>query len=148
MLFNLDDCSLTQTFLQIALPRYVYCPATPLNQPHIGPTCGMPLGTIYDLLHYILPCLPQLSPDAYLEHTLADLDLAGSDVKGIGEKNKMRGVIRDVFPSRSCMWLPHPGCNTKLMSTLPIDRMDPEFVEVGAHATESAHDSRNAGICV
>ncbi|KAF6253419.1 guanylate-binding protein [Scenedesmus sp. NREL 46B-D3] len=71
----------------------------------------------------------ELSPDAYLEHTLADLDLAGSDVKGIGEKNKMRGVIRDVFPSRSCMWLPHPGCNTKLMSTLPIDRMDPEFVE-------------------
>jgi hypothetical protein len=81
------------------------------------------------LCHCLLACL-QLSPNAYLEQTLADLDLSGSDIKGIAEKHKMRGVIKDVFPARSCMWLPHPGCNTKLMSTLPDDKMDPEFVQV------------------
>lgn len=51
-------------------------------------------------------------------------------MRGIMEKNGMRGVIRDVFSTRSCLWLPHPGCNTRDLGSMPDGKMETAFVQV------------------
>jgi hypothetical protein len=81
-------------------------------------------------------CFLHLTADEYLEDTLKSLPLEGADIRGIREKNGMRNVIKDVFPTLSCRWLPHPGCNTKNLSSLPDSNLDPAFVKVFTPCSE------------